>query len=155
MADGPPASDLPPGAVQGTWRLLTYVVENEHGDIVDRPFGPAPHGILVYTPGGEVTVHLMAGHRPRCDCGRPVDCPPEHKLAAHDSHLSYAGTYRLVRDRMVHHVLISSHPGYVGTDLHRSLRFDRGRLVLRADPRTVRGKVRIAVLRWSRGRGDR
>jgi Lipocalin-like domain len=144
-----------PAAIEGTWGLLAYVVENEHGEIVDRPFGPNPHGVLIYTPGGEVAVHLMADGRQRCGFVRPVDCPPDRKLAAYDSHLSYAGTYRRTGDRVVHHVLISSHPDYAGTDLVRALSFHQSRLVLRAEPNIVRGRTRIAVLEWSRRDGGR
>ncbi|TMR05699.1 lipocalin-like domain-containing protein [Actinomadura soli] len=159
MADGRAKPEAPPGpapeAVRGTWRLVTYVVENEHGELIDEPLGPDPHGLLVYTPEGRVVVHLMADGREMCGSARPVDCPPDRKLAAYDSHLSYAGSYRLTGDRVFHHVSISSFPDYVGTELERTLRLDGDRLMLKSTPQVVRGQVRIAVLRWSRENGDR
>jgi len=54
-------------------------------------------------------------------------------LKAAATYVSYAGTYKIVGDTVVHHVQASLYPDWVGTDLVRSYVFSDNRLTLRAE----------------------
>jgi hypothetical protein len=47
----------------GVWGLVSYVDEHEDSDDI-QPFGPNPHGFLIYTADGFVSAQLMKPGRP-------------------------------------------------------------------------------------------
>ena len=137
------------GALPGTWRLATYVVEDLQGAVIDRPFGERPLGLLVYTAGGHMSVHAMADGRRRCETPRPVECATDVKLAAYDSYFGYAGTWRLDGDVVTHHVETSCFPDWTGAELRRTVRVEDDVLVLRGVGHHP-ARPRIPVLTWRR-----
>jgi hypothetical protein len=130
----------------GVWALRRYVVEDERGAIIDRPFGEAPEGLLAYHEDGSMSVHAMEAGRRRCDTRRAVECPPEVKIAAYDSYFGYAGSYSLDDDVVTHRVAISCFPDWVGTSLRRMVEISGDRLRLTGNP----PGPRIPVLDWER-----
>jgi hypothetical protein len=35
----------------GTWKLVSWKIEQANGEITDSPLGPNPHGWIMYQPG--------------------------------------------------------------------------------------------------------
>jgi hypothetical protein len=136
-------------SVVGTWELVSYVIENPKGEVIDIPFGDQPLGTLIYTADAWVSVHVMQPDRRRCRTERMVTCAPNTKIAAFDTHFSYVGHYEFDGAGIRHDVSIGSFPDWHGSSLHRSVRFDGDCLTL-AGPRTA---SRIPVLTWRRRTG--
>jgi Lipocalin-like domain len=136
-------------AIVGAWQLRSYEIERAPGVVIDRPFGSAPHGMLIYTADGWVAVHAMADDRRRCGTRRPIECSATAKVAAYDSYFGYSGRWSLAGDVITHHVVTSCFPDWTGTDLRRQV-------WVRGDAMTLRGtepdgpEARIPLLRWER-----
>jgi hypothetical protein len=137
----------------GAWSLLSYRIEDGAGRTIDEPFGSDPIGMLVYTEGGEVSVHAMARGRARCGTRRPVECARDAKIAAYDSYFGYSGTYTLDGDVVAHHVTASCFPDWTGTVLRRRVTVAGRQLVLRGvGPHAP--SPRVPVLLWTPRQGD-
>ena len=99
-------------ALVGTWRLTSFPITDQNGDVVGSLYGDDPVAKVNYTPEGEMWAFV--GARDRTD--------PTQQLW-------YTGTVK-VRARaheVVHRIEWSSTPGLEGTKLvrHYSLRGDR------------------------------
>ena len=91
------AHDLP-----GAWRLERWSLEYEDGRPAEFPLGPDARGMLLYTPGGQVSATLMKASEPAAS-------------------LAYAGRYD-VRDGAVYHSIeISTDPTLVGVTTTRHI----------------------------------
>jgi hypothetical protein len=99
-------------ALVGNWRVTSFPITNQNGDVVGDLYGDDPVGKITYTAQGDVWAFV--GARDRTDPSRA---------------LWYSGAFK-VRARaheVVHLVEWSSVPGIEGTDQvrHYSLRGDR------------------------------
>ncbi|MQY06279.1 lipocalin-like domain-containing protein [Actinomadura macrotermitis] len=113
----------------GHWLLIAMLEYDPAGRPHDGPLGPRPRGSLYYGRDGYMSVHLSGDQ----------------------GYIGYTGTWRLSPDggRVTHTVLVSSDPAWDGTDQHREVVLDGGRLVLvRRD--TVGGRPFRAALTWDR-----
>jgi hypothetical protein len=120
----------------GSWRLVSFVVVDEQGTVIGRPYGREPAGKLTYTRAGDIWAHTGQA------------APPRAARAAN----WYTGTFSVdVRRRVVRHrVQYSSIAAWEGTTLLRRYHFaGSGRaLTLVTLPEGPAGnKVRL-VLRW-------
>ena len=48
----------------GTWKLVSWKIEQANGEVIDPPLGPDPLGWIIYQPGGRMCVELMRPDRP-------------------------------------------------------------------------------------------
>jgi hypothetical protein len=95
----------------GAWRLESWSFEYEDGRPSEFPLGPEARGLLLYTPGGQVSATLMS------TAGPPAS-------------LAYAGGYE-VRGGAVHHTIeIASDPALIGLTTTRHISRDGDRLTL-------------------------
>jgi hypothetical protein len=94
----------------GTWKLVKYEVFDEGGGV--RP-GNYDTGRIMYDEQGEMTAHLMRS-------GRPKEAPTTEaaRASAYQSYLGYFGPYTIDPDKriVVHHVVGSSLPHWIGTE---------------------------------------
>lgn len=123
----------------GVWRLVDYRIEGTDGAVVN-PLGSAPKGRLVYTAGGRMSAHLMAGGVP--DDGAPF---PDPLIGG-----GYCGRFRLDAARVYHDVEIATVPGRPNTTLTREWSFDGEDLVLVARDVPRAPAPNTATLRWRR-----
>lgn len=89
----------------GAWRLDHFEVRFADGRPSVRPFGDHAQGLLIYDRGGQMCAVLSQAERPALDTPRLENthkAPDAQKVAAFDSYLSYAGTWRLDGDEVVH-----------------------------------------------------
>jgi hypothetical protein len=109
-----PVQSTPTDAVQrllvGNWKLVKYEVFAQNGET--RP-GTFDIGRLMYDERGEMSAHLMRS-------GGPKEAPTTEaaRAAAYQAYLSYFGPYTIDVDKatIVHHVVGSSFPHWIGTE---------------------------------------
>ncbi len=115
--------------LQGTWRLVRWYNEAPDGTETE-PLGPHPIGFICYTAGGHIFAHLAAPDRQPFAIDDMTSGSAADYEAAMKSYVSYAGTYEIDGDHVVHHVTVASFPNWTGTDLRRRIHFEKGRLRL-------------------------
>ena len=144
---------MEPHPLRGTWRLVSWENRTMAGDVT-FPLGPDAVGYLTYTSDGYVFVALMRAERAASAAGDLLAGTPDERAAAAAGYVSYAGTYELRAGAVVHHVLASLFPNWVGTDQERLVEWDGGRLVLSTAPATFGGRLQTARLVWERVGSD-
>ena len=117
--------DLP-----GAWRLERWSLEYEDSRPAEFPLGPDARGMLLYTPGGQVSATLMKASEPAAS-------------------LAYAGRYD-VRDGAVYHSIeISTDPTLVGVTTTRHIAREGDVLTL-SGPDFHAGTGRSQKIVWRR-----
>ena len=141
------------GRFVGAWDLVEYRFVDQGGHET-RPFGADAIGRVVYTDGGHVSAQVMRAGRPRFGRDRLGPGTSEEAAAAFRSYLAFFGTYRVERDEgvVVHHVLGSLFPNWVGADQRRYFRFDGDELTLSMTPIGRPSAGPTATLVWRRAR---
>ena len=110
--------------LEGSWHLVEWTFGDDH------PLGPDAIGRLLYSGDG-----FMAAFLARAD--------------GHTDALAYSGSWELRGGDVVHHVSVSTRPGFVGKDLVRAVSWEGDDLVLTTPPRDGVENV----LRWRRADG--
>ncbi len=114
----------------GAWHLESWSLEYDDGRPREFPLGEQTRGLLLYTPGGEVSATLMR-----------IGAPP--------ASFAYAGRYE-VRDDTVHHAIeVASDPALVGVTTTRRIARDGDRLTL-SGPDFRAGTGRSQRIVWRR-----
>ena len=136
--------------IVGTWRLLSWVAQDQETGAVVDVFGSHPTGYLIYTTGGRVTVNLTAeGRKPLS--GDRFSSPLEERAVAFSTSIAYSGTYTVEGDAVTHRVEVASFPNWVGTEQLRFVRVDGDKLTVKtppiAGPPDGRQKVMTLVLK--------
>ena len=136
--------------IVGTWRLQSWVAQDQESGATVDVFGANPSGYMIYTPGGRVTVNLTAeGRKPLS--GDRFSSPVEERALAFSTSIAYSGTYTLKGDAVTHRVEIASFPNWVGTEQVRFARVDGDTLTMKtppiAGPPDGRQKVMTLVLK--------
>ena len=135
-------------SLAGTYRLATCEVLWSDGE-VEQPYGSSPEGILVYTPDGYVTGHLMRRDVPQLATSARR-ASPEDLRVAFLGYLGYFGTYTVdeTAGTVTHHVLGSWHPNWVGTKQVRHFRRERESIVIETPSISSRGRAYRTRLVW-------
>ena len=135
----------------GTWHLVAWDCTLD-GRYHNHPFGTDAQGQIIYTGEGQMSAILMRRERPLFARANLAGGSDEEKITAVNGYVSYAGTYSLDGNRVIHHVQFSLLPNWIGTDLVREVTWlDNGYLLLTTLPEMTRsGKVVVNRLRWGR-----
>ncbi|MDJ1175524.1 lipocalin-like domain-containing protein [Roseofilum capinflatum] len=149
----------------GTWKLLEFKsIDSEQNEIY--PMGKNPTGYIMYLPNGYMSVSFMMSDRATMDLTPEEvqdlkNIKPGLKLIqklpkfikatlryfkASRNYVSYAGTYEIKDQQVIHHLDVSLIPDWVNTDLIRNFEFVDDKLIL-SPP--VMGGVSSA-LTWQR-----
>jgi hypothetical protein len=134
----------------GTYRLLDWVFTLD--DLLPRrPFGDDAIGLLTYTADGRMWATLMKKDRPDLGTATLAAAPEAARAEAAAGYLSYAGTYEVDGNDVVHRVEVSLLPDWVGDYQRRHYAFEGDELVL-TTPVTItsEGKRAKNTLRWRR-----
>ena len=116
--------------LQGAWRLERWSLEYEDGRPPEFPLGSDARGMLLYTPGGQVSATLMKASEPAAS-------------------LAYAGRYD-VRDGAVYHSIeIATDPTLVGLTTTRHIAREGDVLTL-SGPDFHAGTGRSQKIVWRR-----
>ncbi|MEI7875398.1 MAG: lipocalin-like domain-containing protein [Alphaproteobacteria bacterium] len=128
----------------GAWRLESWSLIHDDGRPPVFPLGPEARGMIIYTPGGEVSATLMRA-------GRTAKTPASdaQKATAFGESFAYAGRYE-VRDATVFHSIeIATDPALIGITSTRHIQLDGDRLVL-SGPDFTAGTGRTQRIEWWR-----
>ena len=114
----------------GAWRLERWSLEYEDGRPAEFPLGPDARGMLLYTPGGQVSATLM-------NTGQP------------SASLAYAGRYDVRGGTVYHSIEISTDPTLVGVTTTRHIAREGDVLTL-SGPDFRAGTGRSQKIVWRR-----
>ena len=136
--------------IEGTYRLVRCEVRWSDGEI-EKPYGDDADGLLVYTPDGFFSGHLMRRNVPKFRTGARR-APASHVRKAFLGYLGYYGRYDVDEKagKVTHHVLGSWHPNWTGTDQIRQFRVEGERLSIATPPVTSGRRSRRTHLVWQR-----
>ncbi len=122
----------------GTWRLVATSAVDDAGNAMRKPYGPKPHGIVVFSADGRMIAVL-------CD-GR-AELPAGEAVREFNS---YSGNFEFDGETLVTHVDGSSNPQWVGGDQVRTVKFDGQHMILVPPPRPWQGVNQHRTLVWER-----
>ena len=137
--------------LHGGWDLLEWHIDYSDGRGRTFPFGPDAGGMLLYTADGCMSAGISRSGRAGLGGGSVRHASAGQRAAAFDGYFHYQGTYRLDGTRVVHTVLGSLNPDFVGTLQVRDAALHADVLELSAEDRVPGSEVRRRhVLRWQR-----
>lgn len=146
MATTPDAS----GWLVGSWSLVSWRRLAQDGSTT-FPLGEDAKGLLIYTEGGEMSVHVAAANRPQTGSPDPFGGDESVRAAAYSTYLAYWGTYELHASVIVHQIHTSLYPAWTGQEQARLYTHDTGSLVLRTPPmEQPDGTTVVNELAWRR-----
>ncbi len=134
----------------GEWELVPWESRASDGR-VRWPGEERPIGDLIYTASGRMAVQVADSVREPLGTADPRDTDPAAQAGAFAADVAYCGTYQLDGDQVVHHVELSVHPDWVGTQQRRLAAIDgTGDLVLLMLPMAFGGETVVNQLHWRR-----
>jgi Lipocalin-like domain len=135
--------------VVGTWRLVAASATTG-STRNDAPYGPTPYGLLTYTGDGRVMAIICHTGRKPLASGDRISASLDERAEAFATSFSYAGSYSLSGDKLIHRVELASVQNWVDTDLVRLVRLEGNRIILTTPPISVAGEIRTTELVWER-----
>jgi hypothetical protein len=78
-------------AIQGTWELVSYIAQDNHGGPITYPLGPDALDLIMYTADGYMSAQLMRRDRPAFDRPELDGGTAEQTAAAAAGYLDYSG----------------------------------------------------------------
>ena len=130
-------------SLTGTWKLLSFQIEEEGTTERHHVYDEKPAGVLIFTSEGRMVGLLTAGTRDQAD-----------SRALFDTLMAYSGRYKLKDgDRLVITVDCAWHPSWVGTEQARCAKIDGDVLSLTSafqDHPKYPGKRVRGLLVWQR-----
>ncbi len=136
-------------SIVGTWKLVSYWNVAASGE-KSAPYGEHPTGFITYTPDGRMSAIMSADGRKPMSTADCFSAGTEERAAAFSTFLAYAGTYTFTGNKVVHHVQAAWLQSWVGTDVVRTVTMQGDKIVLRTEPREVRGVSQVGELTWQR-----
>ena len=135
----------------GTWKLLACEFRKSDGH-TDFPFGRDALGTIIYDASGNMAVQIFRADGPKFASGDMYSGTPEEVRAAFEGSLAYFGRYEVDEDAgtVTHHVVASTFPNWMGSDLKRYFVFSGNRLTLSTPPMLMAGAMITGVLVWER-----
>jgi hypothetical protein len=135
--------------IVGTWRLDSFVVRDDEGNI-SYPMGPDAEGLLTYTDDGRMTVQWGEANRPRLAVADWWSATDTEISAAARGFLAYSGTYEIRDGTVAHRIELSLMPNWVGEVFLRTVAFDGDTVTLSTPPTPIGGHLQVATLVWRR-----
>ena len=142
-------------SIVGTWRLLAVYswTDKDKKDLNKEAYGPHPKGFITYTEDGRMSVIETYDKRKPLSVNDLVKAPAEERAEAYASVVTYAGTYTLKDDTVIHHQEVQPTPGRngVSNDQVRIVRFHGpDRVSLLTPPVSRNGVQEFHEMIWER-----
>jgi hypothetical protein len=142
-------------SIVGTWRLLAVYswTDKDKKDLNKQAYGPHPKGFITYTADGRMSVIETYDNRKPLSVNDMVRAPAAERAAAYSSVVTYAGTYTLQGDTVIHHQEVQPSPGRNprGNDQVRIVTFQGpDRVSLRTPPVSRNGVQEFHEMFWER-----
>jgi hypothetical protein len=122
LAQKPAAADDKDKLI-GTWKLVSWVMEDDATKEQKPLYGEHPHGYGTFTAAGRV-FFVLTGE------GRKVPQNDEDRAAALRSMVAYTGNYRIEGDKFITKLDTAWNEAWVGTDQLRAYKIDGDRLYI-------------------------
>jgi hypothetical protein len=117
--------------ILGTWKLKSFVQVRATGERYN-PFGEHPNGYLSYSSDGRMYAIVVGDNRVKPHEVAPTD---EEAVKLYRTMLTYAGTYTLDAEKVIHHVDISWNEATTAlTDIVRFYKLDGNTLTITTAP---------------------
>ncbi len=133
----------------GTWKLKSFVREVSATGERYNERGEHPNGYLSYATDGRMYAIITSDHR-----ANPHDVVPtnEERIRLYGTMISYAGTYTMDAEKVIHHVDISWNQLWTGTDQVRFCKLDGNILTITSAPNRnpVDGREGRSILVWEK-----
>ena len=135
----------------GQWGLRIYESRYTDGS-VRLPMGEHPHGVLLYTEHGKVSVHMTRHDRQPFASDDWLSGSDLEVRDAYQSYIGYFGRYALDQSAgtVTHHIEGCSFQNWVGQDLVRYFKLENDLLTLTTDPVLMGGGERRGYLVWKK-----
>ncbi len=136
----------------GSWQLVSTRFQSAHGAAADSPYGNDPRGILMYDANGFMAAQLARGDRQPFPSADRKGGDDMQTRAAFESYQAYYGHYRVDENEsvVIHTVLQSLLPNWVGTEQRRHFVFENDQLILRTPEMSIGGHMVRGELVWTR-----
>ena len=136
----------------GTWKLVSWKIEQVDGELINSPLGADALGWIMYRPEGYMCVALMRPDRPKFASDNLMEATPEEIVTGFEGYVSYCGRYEINEQErfVIHHLQLSWFPNLVGTKQKRYFKFTENRLTLKTPPLTALGEAQVHQLIWER-----
>ena len=129
------------GDLIGAWRLERWSLVHDDGRPTAFPLGPDARGMIIYTPGGEVSATLMRA------AGTPASAA--EKATGFGDSFAYAGRYEVCDATVFHSIEVATNPALIGVTSNRHIKLDGDRLTL-SGPDFAAGTGRTQKIVWRR-----
>ena len=142
-------------AFVGSWQLVSTRFQSADGTPADSPYGNDAHGILMYDTNGFMAAQLAHGDRQPFPSADRKGGDDMQTRAAFESYQAYYGHYRVDEKEsvIIHTVLQSLLPNWVGTEQRRHFAFEKDQLVLRTPEMRIGGHMVRGELVWRQNKG--
>ncbi|MBV6625722.1 MAG: lipocalin-like domain-containing protein [Rivularia sp. (in: Bacteria)] len=141
----------------GTWKLISITAIYPDGKVDREAFGSNPIGYITYTIEGKMMVVFSKSDRAPLsgNSASPLTAAIhsisiEERAAAFSTFNSYAGSYTIDENKVIHHVEIASIPNRIGKSLTRTFTLDQNRVTLKTPPSKSDNIPKIFELTWER-----
>jgi hypothetical protein len=140
--------------ILGTWRLVSYVEQDNHGGLVTFPLGRDAVGLIMYTTDGYMSAQLMRSGRHDYDQPDIGGGTIQQAAAAAEGYLAYSGPYDVDEaTSVVHHrVAVSLLPNWLDTLQIRHGSLKDNQLTLVAEIPSGAAVIRSTLV-WARAPG--
>jgi hypothetical protein len=138
--------------VLGSWELVSYTAQDNHGGPITYPLGPDALGLIMYTGDGYMSAQIMRPDRPAYDRPETDGGTPEQAEAAAAGYLAYSGPFTVDENTGVlhHHPWVSLLPNWLNLTQLRHSKLDGSHLTLSAVTEAPDGAETISTLVWKR-----
>jgi hypothetical protein len=138
-------------ALQGTWKLVSYVGEDVSSGAKSDVMGSHPSGYVNYGADGHMILMIVGSDRKK---PAGPTATPEESDALIKSMLAYAGTYAIDSNAktVTHHIEISWDQTRAGQDHVRKFNVEGNRLTLVTEPSSdpASGKKTVRTVTWEK-----
>jgi hypothetical protein len=133
----------------GTWKLKSYVREVAATGERYNERGERPNGYLSYSADGRMYAIITWDNRPSPNDVVPTD---EERVRLYRTMISYAGTYTVDAEKVIHHVDISWNQNWTGTDQVRFYKLEGNTLTITSAlaKNFTDGREGRSILVWER-----
>ncbi len=137
------------GSVVGSWRLVSWVVEEIETKAVTKEFGDNPVGTLTYTADGRMSVFFISPNRKSPASPRATDT---EAAELYRTMVAYSGTYSIEGDKVTHKIELSWNQAWNGTNQVRFIEVKGNQLIIKTPPfvSPAVGKKIVSTLVWER-----
>ena len=141
---------MPNAQLVGTWALVATEWRRADGRH-SNPFGPNAVGVLIYDAAGNMSAQVMRADRAVAPADQP-DGIETAMTSAFSGYIAYFGTYEIdeARSVVVHTIIGSAFPAWVGATPNRRFAIENDRLTLSDSVTAADGAPVEASTTWQR-----